>query len=122
MGHYCKICDCIKPNEKFTGKGHKIHICKECSKIPKQERDSILQEEELWQFLNQSNISRKNIKRLNVLSLSENKNISISAQLILEIARVKPTKKKRLKYLASNRKDLLHRLEETGLIYACSNF
>ena len=29
-GHYCRICNRIKPNEKFTGEGHAQHICKEC--------------------------------------------------------------------------------------------
>ena len=29
-GHYCWVCKTIRPNEKFTGKGHAKHICKEC--------------------------------------------------------------------------------------------
>lgn len=29
-GHYCKGCGINRPNEKFTGKGRKQHICKEC--------------------------------------------------------------------------------------------
>lgn len=32
-GHYCKICGCHKANEKFTGKGHANHICKECQQL-----------------------------------------------------------------------------------------
>ncbi len=31
-GHYCKICDQHKANEKFSGGGHATHICKACSK------------------------------------------------------------------------------------------
>lgn len=31
MGHYCRICGRIRANEKFSGKGHKIHVCKDCS-------------------------------------------------------------------------------------------
>ena len=31
MGHYCRICERTRANEKFTGKGHKNHICKECT-------------------------------------------------------------------------------------------
>ena len=122
MGHYCKICGCIKPNEKFSDKGHKTHVCKECSKIPQEERTYILQEEELWNFLHQSNISKKNIIRLETLSESRNKKIANYALLIFEIAKVKPTKKRRLKYLSENRKDLMKRLKETGLIMACHNF
>lgn len=30
-GHYCKICGQYKANEKFSGKGHAVHICKACS-------------------------------------------------------------------------------------------
>ncbi|SFG78874.1 hypothetical protein SAMN02982927_02769 [Sporolactobacillus nakayamae] len=32
MGHYCRICGRTRPNEKFSGKGHRKHICKECSR------------------------------------------------------------------------------------------
>ena len=41
-GHYCKICGERKANEKFSGKGHTAHICKECSALP-QERKNELQ-------------------------------------------------------------------------------
>lgn len=35
QGHYCRICGDYKANEKFTGKGHARHICKECQSLPK---------------------------------------------------------------------------------------
>lgn len=41
-GHYCRICGEHKPNEKFSGKGHAKHICKECDALP-QERKNELQ-------------------------------------------------------------------------------
>lgn len=31
MGHYCRICGRTRSNEKFSGKGHKNHVCKDCS-------------------------------------------------------------------------------------------
>ena len=31
-GHYCRICEQYKANEKFSGRGHAAHICKACSK------------------------------------------------------------------------------------------
>ena len=31
MGHYCKICGKTQANEKFSGKGHKNHLCQDCS-------------------------------------------------------------------------------------------
>lgn len=40
-GHYCKICGCCLPNEKFTGKGHARHICKSCSTKNKKVEDDI---------------------------------------------------------------------------------
>jgi RimJ/RimL family protein N-acetyltransferase len=33
-GHYCRICGDYKANEKFSGKGHARHICKECQSLP----------------------------------------------------------------------------------------
>jgi ribosome-binding protein aMBF1 (putative translation factor) len=30
MGHYCRICGRTRANEKFSGKGHKNHVCKDC--------------------------------------------------------------------------------------------
>lgn len=118
MSHYCKICGRNRPNEKFSGKGHKIHVCKECAALPKEKRQSIEQEDEIFGFLNQSNISKKNIARLKVLASSENDKISEYANIVLEVAQIVPHKKRRLKILAKERKDLLQRLDETGLIFA----
>ena len=73
---------------------------------------------EIFGFLSQSNISKKNIKRLSDLSCSEKSDIAEMAKVALEVARVKPHKKRRLKFLAKERRDLLKKLEETGLIYA----
>ena len=74
MGHYCKICGCIKPNEKFSGKGHKNHICKECSKMPLKERTAILNEKEIFGYLKQSHISKKILNDLkNLFYLITNK-------------------------------------------------
>lgn len=35
QGHYCRVCDEYKANEKFSGKGHARHICKKCQSLPK---------------------------------------------------------------------------------------
>jgi ribosome-binding protein aMBF1 (putative translation factor) len=118
MGHYCRICGRTRPNEKFSGKGHKIHVCKECAQMPKEKRLGIEQEEEIFGFLKQSHISEKNITRLKTLASSENQRIAELAGIVLEVAQVKPYKKRRLKVLAQERNDLLQKLEETGLILA----
>ncbi len=31
-GHYCKACGRTRANEKFSGKGHRQHICKDCKR------------------------------------------------------------------------------------------
>jgi cupin 2 domain-containing protein len=31
-GHYCWVCGCRRANEKFSGKGHTRHICKDCAR------------------------------------------------------------------------------------------
>lgn len=36
-GHYCWCCGCIRPNEKFSGNGHRRHLCKDCKKLGKEE-------------------------------------------------------------------------------------
>jgi hypothetical protein len=118
MGHCCRICGDTKPNEKFSGKGHRNHICKECSRKPKEEIQSIEQSEEIFNFLTQSNISKKNISRLKQLACSENAKISEHASIVLDVARVKPRKKQRLKFLAKKNKSLLLKLKKTGLIVA----
>ncbi len=42
MSHNCKICGEYKSNEKFSGKGHAQHICKECAKLPQEEKNERL--------------------------------------------------------------------------------
>jgi len=118
MGHWCRICGRARPNEKFSGKGHKNHICKECSRKPKAEIDEIDQTEEIFNYLKQSNISKKNIARLEKLACSQNQEISELANIVLEVARIKPHKKRRLKFLAKENRELLSKLENSGLIMA----
>jgi hypothetical protein len=114
MGQYCRICGRTRPNERFSGHGHSIHVCRDCAKMPKEERDAIEWEEEIFGFLNQSHISGKNINRLRILSASENSRIAELASLVIEVAKVKPHKKRRLKVLAKKRGDLLDALEKFG--------
>lgn len=117
MGHYCRICGLYRANEKFSGKGHRTHICKDCSRLPVEERRFIEEEDEIRSFLGQSNISAKNLARLKVLAASPNSEIARFGKLVLEIGRAHPQKRGRLRFLARERRDLLAQLEETGLIY-----
>ena len=118
MGHWCRICCSEKPNEKFSEKGHRNHICKACSQKPKEEIEEIEQSEEIFNYLNQSNISKKNIARLKKLVTSENDHISELANIALEVGLIKPRKKRRLKFLAKENRQLLYKLKKSGLIFA----
>jgi hypothetical protein len=73
---------------------------------------------EIFNFLNQSHISKKNIARLHALVQSADEEIAMLAGIVLDIAMVRPYKKKRLKFLAQKHRDLLAKLNETGLIFA----
>lgn len=117
IGHYCRICGRYCANEKFSGRGHRIHVCKDCARLPREERRAIEQEDEITGFLRQSNISQANQVRLKILVASPNSKIARLSRLVLEIARTHPQKKERFRFLGRERKDLLAQLEETGLIY-----
>ena len=118
MGHHCRICGWTRPNEKFSGKGHSEHVCKDCNRLPKEQRDTIEQKEEIFNYLKQSHISAKNIARLKRLAVSSNREVAELAAIVIEVAKVKPYKRRRLKTLARQRRDLLDALEKTGLIAA----
>lgn len=117
MGHSCRICGMRKANEKFSGAGHKRHICKECSKLSKDTLIQIEQSCEIAGFMEQSNISRKNMKRLQELAAGDNTIITESALLVLEVAKFRPYKKRRIQILAKKRPLLLRKLKESGLIF-----
>ena len=36
-GHYCWACDRLRPNEKFSGRGHARHLCRDCAKLGAEE-------------------------------------------------------------------------------------
>ena len=111
MGHYCRICGRMRANEKFSGRGHRAHICKDCQHLPLEERDRIMCGDELYGFLDQSHISQKNIERLGILTRHADPDVRRLAVLVLEVARVKPHKGRRLKFLAQNYPSLLLRLK-----------
>jgi hypothetical protein len=115
MGHYCRICGRERANEQFSGKGHKTHVCKRCQAMPKEEREAIESEQELFDFLSQTHISPKNLVRLGRLARSESQRVVELAAIVLEVARVKPFKTRRLKFLAQRYPELLSKLQDAGL-------
>ena len=110
MGHYCWVCDSIRPNEAFSGKGHTRHICKRCKQKPREEIERLQDLVNIEGFLTQQNISAKNIAYLEQLCQSSDQEVRQKAELVLEIARIKPHKRKRVKFLAHHRPELLARL------------
>lgn len=86
--------------------------------MAKQEREAVEHEDEVFGYLRQSHISDKNVSRLRELAKSPNARIAELAEIVLGVAEVKPHKKRRLKVLARDRRDLLQKLDETGLIMA----
>lgn len=71
MGHYCRICGRTKPNEAFSGEGHRIHVCKECARMPKDQRDEREQSDEIFGFLRQSHISDRNLGKAHSLTFAK---------------------------------------------------
>lgn len=118
MGHYCRICGRERPHEQFSGKGHRIHVCKRCRAKPKTERRAIEDQDDIFRFLKQSHISEKNLIRLGQMEKSDNPQVASLAKIVLEVARLKPYKNRRLKFLAQKHPELLRKLEATGLIFA----
>lgn len=108
----------MRANERFSGKGQRIHVCKRCQRLPKSERRAIEDGDDIFGFMHQSHISSKNVARLEQLVKSETPQVASLAAIVLEVARVTPYKRRRLKILARNHRDLLRRLEETGLVFA----
>ena len=111
MPHCCRICERSRANEKFSGRGHRDHICKDCQRLPRDQRDRIERMDEMYGFLDQSNISGKNIARLEILAQLADSEITNLAFLLLEVARVKPHKRRRWKFLAQNHSELFLRLK-----------
>ena len=118
MGHYCRICARERPNEQFSGKGHKVHVCKRCNAKPKSERQAIQDTESIFAFMQQSHISEKNVAHLKTMTKSEDSRVAGLAAVVLKVAEVKPYKTRRLKFLAKMHPGILRDLEETGLILA----
>src|SRR6185295_15005235 len=69
--------------------------------------------DELYGFLHQSNISNKNVQRLTTLTQATDLEVREVASVLLEVARVHPRKRRRLKFLARKRRDLFRRMKAT---------
>lgn len=95
MGCYCRLCGRERANEKFSGKGHSVHVCKDCWNLPPPRKERIEREEEILGFLRQSRISAKNRKRLAVLSEHADAELRHLAELVLRVSKISEGKRKR---------------------------
>ncbi len=109
MGHFCRICQRVRANERFSGRGHRDHVCKDCARLPRKVREKRDILRELDQMLHQSHISPKNQTRLRSLTLHPDPTISQAAAILLELAQVYPYRRRRLIRLRKH-PDLLQRL------------
>lgn len=115
-GYYCRVCGIRKPQEAFSGRGHKGRVCQDCAKVPSRERLDMRHEEEIFHFLRQACVPDRGLERLQYLSASKNKRVAELAGLVREVVALKPFKKGRLKALALERPDLLEKLQHHNLV------
>lgn len=106
-GHYCWVCQAYRPNEQFSGKGHARHICRGCQRLPGSEIEQIRLIDHMSGFLRQSVISQKNIDLLVKLTSDSRSEVQSRAKVMLEVARFRPGKRRRLRLLALQRPELL---------------
>jgi hypothetical protein len=116
MGRFCILCQSIRPNEAFGGKGARARICRKCRRMPREKRNALMHEREIRGFVEQSHISQKNIARLQALASSSNTRIANLAALVLEVALLTPYRRRRIRTLARQRRNILTRMEQAGLI------
>ena len=83
--------------------------------MAKEKREAI--EQEVTTFGNRT-YTVKTAARLKELAASSSERIAEHPAPVLEIARIKLYKRRRLKVLAQTRRDILEKLKDTGLIFA----
>jgi len=104
------------PNEKFSGKGHKRHICKKCSQLSKEELQKISDEKFIYTILVQKNISIKNVNRIEKISKKYSGELGEQATILMKVAKVRPAKIKRLGFLYHKHRELFDELVRLGFI------
>lgn len=110
MPHYCHVCGRERPNEKFSGKGHRRHVCRDCARLPRAERERRQLLDDLWGYWFQSNLSEKNRKHLEALRDHSDAEIRDRAAVLHEVALAHPRKRRRLKRLREEHPGLWARL------------
>jgi len=86
-GHYCKVCNQILPNEKFTGRGHNAHICKKCTQKPVEQRSEEIILNRINRWHGNMSLPRENRRKLEKYSRSPRENIRLAALDALNISK-----------------------------------
>jgi hypothetical protein len=117
MGNFCWMCERIRPNEAFSGRNHGRHLCRECARLPKSEREQQRRLDALWEMLlRQSNISKKNLEMVAIWASEGDDEVAALAHLVTDIGIAHPRKRKRLPYIRRNRPELWKRMVAAGLV------
>ena len=116
MGRYCRVCGRHRPHEQFGGRGQRAIVCRKCRRLPREQRMRALWMDEIYGFLEQSNISKKNLRRLGQLETEEIADVASLAALVRQIAEVHPRKRKRWKRLRQQHRGLFRRAVDAGVI------
>ena len=116
MGHYCGICGRYRPNESFSGRGHRIHVCKKCSLLPREVRFRSEALDEICGFLGQSMISDKNLRRLSVLAESADPEVREMASIVHAIGKAHPARRGRYKKIRADDPELWQRIVKKGIV------
>ena len=115
MPHYCWTCGRSRANERFSGRGHRDHVCRECQKLPAAEQDRRRALIQMAGMLDQSRISEKNVRHLRSLASSPAADVAEWAAVLLEIARVHPGRRHRLRRLKRH-PELWARMHRLGMV------
>jgi hypothetical protein len=83
---------------------------------PSAANDALKCEREIVSILKQSHVSDKNLARLRALASAPDAFIANLAAVVLDESVVTPYRRRRFRILARQRRDLLQRMEESGLI------
>jgi hypothetical protein len=115
LGHFCRLCGRHRANERFSGGGHRIHVCRECQRRP--DRLAIEARIDIERMLfRQSHISDKNFERLRTYCDSPTPEIVKLAAIVLQIAAIAPYKRKRFSKIRRLAPRLIQDLVDLGLL------
>ncbi len=101
------MCQRDRPNEAFSGRNHGRHLCRDCGRLPKAERQRQERLSTLWNMLHrQSNISRLNVDLALEWATDGDEEVTRLAALVAAIGKLHPGKRKRLPFIRKNHPSL----------------